>query len=113
MWLFLANKLFFQEVYQCLVCEKSYDKTHMITHTEEQPYQCQACHLSLTRSTDLQHHMSTYYSNVMEFHPDNMRVAFLFKAISDMIPQEFKSMRLDMQMEETMETETMNNAMSH
>ncbi|XP_076804591.1 uncharacterized protein LOC143448655 [Clavelina lepadiformis] len=107
------SKYFEVEVYQCYVCEKLYDKTHMITHTEEQPYQCQACDLSLTRSTDLQHHMSTYYSNVMEFHPDNMRVAFLFKAISDMIPQEFKSMRLDMQMEETKKTETMNIAISH
>ena len=42
-----------------------------------------------------------------------MRVDVLFKAISDMISQEFKSMRFDMQIEETKEYETMNNAMSH
>ncbi|CAK8691612.1 unnamed protein product [Clavelina lepadiformis] len=49
----------------------------------------------------------------MECHPDNVQVGVLLKAISDMISQDFKSMRLDMEMEETKETETMNNAMSH
>ncbi|XP_076805421.1 uncharacterized protein LOC143449204 [Clavelina lepadiformis] len=64
----------------------------------------------------------------MEFHPVGMQVDVLLKAISDMISQEFKSMRQDMrkefvQMQESMEdvistrlaeikkTETMNNAM--
>ena len=49
----------------------------------------------------------------MDCHPDNMLVDVLLKEISDLISQEFKSMRLDMQIEETKETETMNNAMSH
>ncbi|CAK8691606.1 unnamed protein product [Clavelina lepadiformis] len=53
------------------------------------------------------------HHQTMECHPDNMRVDVLLKAISDMVSQEFKSMRLDMQIEETKETETMNNAMSH
>ncbi|CAK8691611.1 unnamed protein product [Clavelina lepadiformis] len=52
-------------------------------------------------------------STVMECHPDSVQVGVLLKAISDMISQDFKSMRLDMEMEETKETETMNNAMSH
>ena len=49
----------------------------------------------------------------MECHPDNMQADVLLKAISDMISQEFKPMRFDMQVEETKETETMNIAMSH
>ena len=49
----------------------------------------------------------------MECHPDNVQVGVLLKAISNMISQDFKSMRLDMEMEETKEAETMNNAMSH
>ncbi|CAK8691582.1 unnamed protein product [Clavelina lepadiformis] len=44
---------------------------------------------------------------------DNVQVGVLLKTISNMISQDFKSMRLDMEMEETKETETMNNAMSH
>ncbi|CAK8691605.1 unnamed protein product [Clavelina lepadiformis] len=64
----------------------------------------------------------------MEFHPVGMQVDLLLKAISDMVSQEFKSMRQDMRkdfvkMQESMEdviltllpetkkTETMNNAM--
>ncbi|CAK8691577.1 unnamed protein product [Clavelina lepadiformis] len=35
----------------------------------------------------------------MECHPDKMHVDFLLKAISDLISQEFKAMRQDMQME--------------
>ncbi|CAK8691527.1 unnamed protein product [Clavelina lepadiformis] len=49
----------------------------------------------------------------MECHPDNTRLDVLSKAISNMISQEFKSMRFDMQMEEIKKTETMINAMSH
>ncbi|CAK8691543.1 unnamed protein product [Clavelina lepadiformis] len=49
----------------------------------------------------------------MDCHPDNVQVGVLLKAISDMISQDFKSMRLDKQMKETKETETMNNAISH
>ncbi|CAK8691563.1 unnamed protein product [Clavelina lepadiformis] len=64
----------------------------------------------------------------MECHPDGMQVDVWLKAISDMISQEFKSMRQDMRKEfvkmqenmedvvstllaETKKTETMNNAM--
>ncbi|CAK8691580.1 unnamed protein product [Clavelina lepadiformis] len=68
-----------------------------------------------------------YHNQTMEYHQDNMQVDFLLKAISDMVSQQFKSIRQDMKIEfakvqenmedmvskilaETKKAETINNA---
>ncbi|CAK8691588.1 unnamed protein product [Clavelina lepadiformis] len=96
-----------------------------------------ACKMEETKETETMNNAMSHQRNItsisvrsqtMEFHPVGMQVDLLLKAISDMVSQEFKSMRQDMRkdfvkMQESMEdviltllpetkkTETMNNAM--
>ncbi|CAK8691622.1 unnamed protein product [Clavelina lepadiformis] len=71
------------------------DAQLFVGNNKEKHFSCKFCDRSFKCKTNLKVHLRTH------------------TAISDLIPQEFLSMRLVMQMEETKETETMNNAMSH
>ncbi|XP_076804553.1 uncharacterized protein LOC143448625 [Clavelina lepadiformis] len=90
---------------QCQVCHKSFSvsrslKTHMGTHTGERPYKNYKVQDTGSGSQFSGHYpCKCFYKQAMDCHPVGMQVDFLLKAISDMISQEFKSMRQDMKIE--------------